>query len=103
MTFRFYLKKFFLVIAGVSAGVGVGVGAFQAYYWLWYGVYVNISALDAFVYVDEHIISMGRLPGEGFRILEAVPLALVLIILGLLLLLVSFFLVQFEKYSQALN
>ena len=55
------------------------------------------------MYVDEHIISMGRLPGEGFRILEAVPLALVLIILGLLLLLLSFFLVQLEKYSRALN
>jgi hypothetical protein len=103
MAFRFYLNKVLLVIAGISAGVGVGVGAFQAYYWLGYGVYVNISALDAFIYVDEHLISMGRLPGQGFRILEAVPLALVLIILGLLLLMLSFFLVQLGKYSRALN
>jgi len=98
MTFRFFLNKLLLVIAGISTGVGVGVGSFQAYYWLWQGVSLKISALDAFIYVDEHLISMGRLPVEGFRLLEAAPLALLLIILGLLLLLLSRFAAQIEKH-----
>lgn len=97
MAFRFFFNKALLVIACISTGVGVGVGGFQAYYWLWYRVAVNISALDAFKYVDEHFFSMGRLSGEGFRLLEAAPLALLLIIFGLLLLLVSLFLRQMAK------
>jgi len=97
MRFNSFLSKTLLVFAGISTGFGVGVGAFQAYYWLWYEVYVNISALDAFIFVDEHVISMGRLSGEGFRLLEGAPLALLLIILGLILLLVCLFLAQMEK------
>jgi hypothetical protein len=98
MRSRIFLNKLLLLIAGISTALGVGIGAFQAYYWFWYGVYVNISALDAFSYVDEHFISMGRLSGEGFRLLEAAPLALLLVILGLVLLLVSLFLAQMEKH-----
>ncbi len=98
MTFKFFLNKSLLVIAGLSTGLGVGIGAFQAYYWLWQGVSVNISALDAFIYIDEHLVSMGELPGEGFRLLEAVPLAFLLIIVGLILFLLSRFVTQIRKY-----
>jgi len=101
MRFRSFLSTILLVIAGISTGFGLGVGAFQAYYWFWYDVYVNISALDAFAFVDEHFISMGKLSGEGFRLLEGAPLALLLIILGLTLLLVCLFLKQMEKYSRS--
>ena len=98
MTFRFFLTKLLLVIAGVSTGLGVGIGCYQAYYWLWRGVSLRISTLDAFIYVDEHLISMGQLPVEGFRLLEAAPLALLLLILGVLLLLLSRFIAQVKQY-----
>ena len=101
MRFRSFISTILLVIAGVSTGFGLGVGAFQAYYWIWYDVYVNISALDAFVFVDEHVTSMGKLSGEGFRLLEGAPLALLLVILGLILLLVCLFLKQMEKHSRS--
>lgn len=86
-----------LILAGMSATLGLGIAAFQAYYWLSYGVAAKISVLDAFYYVDERIITMDRLPGEAYGMLDAIPLAVLLVVLGILLLIAAKFVSQIKR------
>lgn len=99
------MSKLIVVLGVILMSWGVGLGAYQAEYWFRYGLKMNISVLDALIYLDQrlgHFSSWDWLkrlqeyPG-AYGLLDQISFAVLLFVSGLVLLVLARFVAQLEK------
>jgi hypothetical protein len=103
------MSKLIVTFGVISLSWGLGVSVFQAYYWLRYGVKLNISVLDALFYFNEHLWPfyswdwLTKLRGftDIYRRLDQISFALLLVVFGLVLLVFARFIAQLERERRA--